>query len=119
MFGPTTFGFYVVLRIKQRNGTMPSLTTCDVSHGVEDLNARHDRALARFADLALALLWKPAEFYRNRREMAELAAMSDRELSDIGLTRCDLMAICSQPSGGDPTLAHSDGSGESRRWRAR
>jgi uncharacterized protein YjiS (DUF1127 family) len=105
--------------LQKWNRTMTSLTGSDVTDVVDDLNVRRDRALARFADLALALLWKPAEFYRNRREMAELAAMSDRELSDIGLTRCDLMSIYPHPSGRDPTLAHSDGPGESRRRRAR
>jgi uncharacterized protein YjiS (DUF1127 family) len=98
---------------------MPSLTTSDVANDVDALNSRHDRALARFADLALALLWKPAQFYRNRREMAELAAMSDRELSDIGLTRCDLMAISGHLSDEPSSLALAETSRESRRWRGR
>jgi uncharacterized protein YjiS (DUF1127 family) len=98
---------------------MRSLTTSDLANGVGDLNSRRESALAAFADLALALLWKPARFYRNRREMAELAAMSDRELGDIGLTRCDLMAISAHLSDEDPAAALADSSRESRRWRGR
>jgi uncharacterized protein YjiS (DUF1127 family) len=34
-----------------------------------------------------------ATWRRHRREMAELVAMGDRDLSDIGVTRGDLLAI--------------------------
>lgn len=42
---------------------------------------------------AHGLLARYSAWRRRRREVVELHRMSDRDLSDIGLTRCDLPAI--------------------------
>jgi uncharacterized protein YjiS (DUF1127 family) len=48
-----------------------------------------------------ALSW-PARVVEARRTMAQLAQMSDRELSDIGLLRSDLADVSALPRGEDP-----------------
>ncbi len=42
--------------------------------------------------------------WKNRRAFYELSAMSDAELSDIGLTRGDLNVAVALPFGSDPTV---------------
>ncbi len=48
-----------------------------------------------------ALTW-PARVAEARRTMAQLAQMSDRELSDIGLLRSDLADVSALPRDEDP-----------------
>ena len=55
---------------------------------------------------AVATVDKAANLFRawrNRREMYHLGQMSDRELSDIGLTRSDLYMAGDTPLHVDPT----------------
>jgi uncharacterized protein YjiS (DUF1127 family) len=65
---------------------MASVYQDSIAHGgfhpVQGLGAWLSRRLAAFS-----------ERRRRAREMAELAAYSDRELWDLGLSRCDLMAV--------------------------
>jgi len=49
-----------------------------------------------------ALLW-PVRVVRARRDLAGLAALSDRELCDIGLMRHDLRNATALPADADPT----------------
>jgi uncharacterized protein YjiS (DUF1127 family) len=54
-----------------------------------------------------ALLWRalgwPARVMEARRTLAQLAQMSDRELSDIGLLRADLADCTALPLDDDPS----------------
>jgi uncharacterized protein YjiS (DUF1127 family) len=68
------------------------------------------------ASLARALLW-PIRFYRGRRELSRLAAMSEHELRDIGLNRSDLANATALPGDADPTRALAQVVRERRRWR--
>jgi uncharacterized protein YjiS (DUF1127 family) len=52
--------------------------------------------------LARILLW-PARVLRARSELAALAALSDHELRDIGLTRQDLRGATALPLDESPT----------------
>src|SRR4051812_39834512 len=49
-----------------------------------------------------AILW-PVRIVRARREFARIAALSDRELRDIGLMRHDLRNATALPLDADPT----------------
>ena len=52
--------------------------------------------------LARAAAW-PARAWRARRHLAELGAMSDLQLRDIGLTRADVISATAFPRDEDPT----------------
>ena len=54
------------------------------------------------AALMRALLW-PARVVAARRALAQLAAMSEHELRDIGLSRQDLVDLTGRPLDEDPT----------------
>jgi uncharacterized protein YjiS (DUF1127 family) len=75
------------------------------------------RMSASFVRFAVRLILKPVRFYRTRSDMAELLALSDRELRDIGLTRYDLRAASAHPIDNDPTDALARIVQERRRWR--
>jgi len=67
------------------------------------------------------LLW-PVRMFRSRREFADLAALSDHELRDIGIKRQDLRNITALPRDESPTrpLAAIAGERARARWaRAR
>ncbi|MBA3449082.1 MAG: DUF1127 domain-containing protein [Pseudaminobacter sp.] len=61
-------------------------------------NATRPAAVARAVEKVSSFI----RAWRNRREFYRLGEMSDAELSDIGLTRCDLHAAVG-PFGVDPT----------------
>jgi len=59
--------------------------------------ARHAQGLAALGD---ATAWAAAtlrEWRRRSRERAELAALDDRTLSDIGITRADAIYLSGKP----------------------
>jgi uncharacterized protein YjiS (DUF1127 family) len=58
--------------------------------------------MAQFLGAALFFLRLPARIVAIRRDMALLGAMSDRELSDIGLIRQDLWDAGTLPLGTHP-----------------
>lgn len=62
------------------------------------------------------LLW-PVRMLRSRREFADLAAMSDHELRDIGITRQDLRNITALPRDESPTAPLAAIAGERARTR--
>jgi uncharacterized protein YjiS (DUF1127 family) len=77
------------------------------------------RPAAAPSKLALVLriaAW-PLRVIAARRVMAQLGAMSDHELSDIGLYRQDLRDATAAPLGGDPTSVLAARAAE-RRWVA-
>jgi len=51
------------------------------------------RAAARAAAAIKAVVMAPVRALRRERELADLGALSDRDLKDIGLSRSDLPAI--------------------------
>ncbi len=57
----------------------------------------------RFLALSARILLWPVRFYRARKEFAVLAALSDHDLKDIGLTRTDLVNVTALPRDIDPT----------------
>ena len=57
----------------------------------------------RFASLTLSLLLWPARIAENRRVLAALGGLDDRDLADIGLSRQDLRDVTALPLGLDPT----------------
>jgi uncharacterized protein YjiS (DUF1127 family) len=65
-----------------------------------------DRGTTRLAHalgaLKRALLW-PARVLEARRELEMLAAMSEYELKDIGLTRSDIGDVTALPADASPT----------------
>jgi uncharacterized protein YjiS (DUF1127 family) len=69
--------------------------------------------LSRAYELAMV----PVRFYRARSELAALGALSDHELSDVGLTRSDLASVSALPAGSDPTSALAAIVNDRRRWR--
>jgi uncharacterized protein YjiS (DUF1127 family) len=78
------------------------------------------RVLAvRLAGAAMALVRLPARIMAIRRDMALLGAMSDGELSDIGLMRQDLWDASLLPFGTHPgaLLSERVESRKRRRWR--
>ena len=85
------------------------------------LDARHSTSAYGFVQaLAAATLWlarKPVHFYQARRALTELSAMSDHELSDIGLTRNDVSAATALPVDVDPTAILAGVAQERRQWR--
>ena len=60
-----------------------------------------------------------AERLRNRRDAMRLAALDDRMLADIGLTRCDLRDAYSEPLWHDPTDVLARRAAERRTSRRR
>lgn len=58
-----------------------------------------DKVLAFFARIAL---W-PIHVVEARRTLAQLGALSDYELRDVGLTRQDLADLTARPLDEDPT----------------
>lgn len=84
------------------------------SSAITEVATRFAEAIAtRAASLAMT----PVRFYRSRAVMARLAALSDHELQDIGVTRTDLNAVTGLPSEVDPTHALAQIVQERRRWR--
>ena len=63
---------------------------------------RHDR-LAGLGRLAMRLATWPARVVAARRTLSQLAGLSEHELSDIGLTRQDLVDFTARPLDEDPT----------------
>jgi uncharacterized protein YjiS (DUF1127 family) len=61
--------------------------------------------LARIASPLLTVLLWPVRVARHRRVMAALAAIDDRGLADIGITRQDLRDATALPLDADPSLA--------------
>jgi uncharacterized protein YjiS (DUF1127 family) len=57
----------------------------------------------RLVSLALFPLIWPFEVAERRRTLAQLTAMDDRSLADIGLTRQDLRDVTAVPLFADPT----------------
>ena len=62
-------------------------------------SSRFDKAAAL---LARIVMW-PIHVIEVRRTLAQLAALSDYELRDVGLTRQDLVDITARPLDEDPT----------------
>lgn len=60
------------------------------------------------------LLTWPARVIQARRDLAQLGAMSDHELSDIGLSRQDLRNATAMGLDADPTLALAKAAQERR-----
>ena len=61
------------------------------------------RALAALGGRVIRGFKAVAGRFRNRRDAMRLAALDDRMLADIGLTRCDLRDAYSEPLWHDPT----------------
>ena len=77
------------------------MTTIDVCETSKPTGAR-----AELAAFAVATVEKAASMFRawqNRRELYKLSEMTDRELSDIGLSRSDLFVARDVPAYIDPT----------------
>jgi len=66
---------------------------------------------------AIELAQVPVRYYRGRSQLRALAAMSDHELRDVGLTRGDLASVTALPAGVDPTSALASIVNERRRWQ--
>jgi len=60
-------------------------------------------ALTSLLRLFLVVLAWPFRVAEHRRTLADLAAMDDHGLRDIGLTRQDLRDVTALPLGADPT----------------
>ena len=74
-------------------------------------------ALDALAAAAVHFVRKPVQFYRTRGELTQLAGMTDHELSDIGLTRSDLITASAYPADVDPTNVLAELVQERRHWR--
>ena len=74
-------------------------------------------AFDTLAALALSIVKKPVQFYKTRSELNQLSAMSDHELSDIGLSRTDLVTASAYPVDTDPTNVLAEIVQERRHWR--
>lgn len=61
------------------------------------------RALVAIGGRVVGGLKRAAERWSHRRDAMRLAALDDRMLADIGLTRCDLRDAYSEPLWHDPT----------------
>ena len=89
-------------------------------HATTKLSYRASRPAGAFdtiAALALSIVKKPVQFYKTRSELNQLSAMSDHELSDIGLSRTDLYTASAYPADKDPTSVLADIVQERRHWR--
>jgi uncharacterized protein YjiS (DUF1127 family) len=76
-----------------------------------------ESATQRFAAaLAYILLW-PARVLKARRELEMLAAMSEYELKDIGLTSADVADVTALPADASPTDFLAERVGERQRAR--
>jgi uncharacterized protein YjiS (DUF1127 family) len=86
-------------RTREEEGmtSVPGIPMLGEDHGPHRAGVASTRAL-----LGEALLW-PARIVRARREFARIAALSDRELRDIGLMRHDLRNATALPLDEDPT----------------
>ena len=67
---------------------------------------------------ALRLITLPLRVFAARRAMAQLGAMSERELADVGLCRQDLRDASALRFGEDPTAMFAARTAERRRARA-
>lgn len=67
-----------------------------------DLPSFRHRRFRTLARLTSVLLWLP-RFWKVRRQMAALVAMSEHERRDIGLTACDVENALALPVDRDPT----------------
>ena len=63
------------------------------------VSARSAVGFGRIAALSLRVLGWPARYVAARRNLAILAAMSDVQLKDIGLTRSDIQNVTALPRG--------------------
>jgi uncharacterized protein YjiS (DUF1127 family) len=61
--------------------------------------------LRRLVSFVAAIVLWPVCVAEHRRVLAELAAMDDRGLADIGLRRQDLRDVTALPLSADPTAA--------------
>jgi uncharacterized protein YjiS (DUF1127 family) len=99
-----------------------STSHCSTSDCSDEVAAPH--AFARFATRTAQKAAALFTAWQNRRALYRMGAMSDHELSDIGLTRADLYAVESGPVFADPTarlgaLAHENTDIENRENAAR
>ncbi|WP_406855685.1 DUF1127 domain-containing protein [Alsobacter sp. KACC 23698] len=81
------------------------------------VTARSAISFGRIAALSLRALGWPARYVAARRNLAILAAMSDLQLRDIGLTRSDIRNVTALPRDEDPTPLLADIVQERRRRR--
>jgi uncharacterized protein YjiS (DUF1127 family) len=81
--------------------SLGDLTYIDSTHDREAPSAIVRARRHRFAHWFGRLLANVAEWQRRRAVMQEMAMMTDRELSDIGLSRADLVRVF------DPSFAAS------------
>jgi uncharacterized protein YjiS (DUF1127 family) len=95
--------------------TMRNLST--IHRGAYDITEPAARTVPSGESLIARLVKWPVRYYRGRRELAELAGMTDGELRDIGLTRGDLANVSALPRDADPTVALVAVVHERRRWR--
>jgi uncharacterized protein YjiS (DUF1127 family) len=81
--------------------------------------ARFGRALAVAGQQLTRHVRQAADFLRNRRDASQLAALDDRMLADIGLTRGDLRDAFAEPVWRDPTKVLARRAAERRMNRPR
>jgi uncharacterized protein YjiS (DUF1127 family) len=75
------------------------------------------RALAALTARATSRLKRMAGAVKNRRDAARLAALDERMLADIGLTRADLRDAFAEPLWRDPTNVLAQRASERRLGR--
>jgi uncharacterized protein YjiS (DUF1127 family) len=75
------------------------------------------RIFASLAAVAVRAVRPLVDAWHQRRDLAQLAAMDDRMLRDIGLTRADVSDALSQPMWRDATLVLIRRRGERRAAR--
>ena len=75
-------------------------------------------AFAVFGTTVAGVGRRIAEAWRHRHDATALAALDDRMLADIGLTRADLNDALAEPLWRDPTTVLARRQGE-RRWARR
>ena len=81
---------------------MSPITTVPIISGRGGYTRISDRGSSWSALLRRSLLW-PARMLIARRDLARLAALDDRGLRDIGLTRQDLRNATALPRDENPT----------------
>ena len=84
---------------------MPFVTFSGTASGLSRSGSRERGSIVSMLrrGAATVALW-PVRVVRARREYARLAALTEHELRDIGLTRGDLADVTALPLDEDPTL---------------
>jgi uncharacterized protein YjiS (DUF1127 family) len=82
--------------------------------GVRSSASSRESGWRRAAAAAIWILGWPARYAVARRNLAVLAAMSERQLQDIGLSRADISNVTALPRDEDPTALLADLVGERR-----